>query len=100
MVSFFLGIKHSFDVDHIVAVSSFFLHSYKFSKIVKLSIMWALGHTLTAGIITVIIFYINDFFLQDILSNFEVIVSIMLIFIGFLTLLWEFKFSKKGINFS
>lgn len=95
MVSFFLGIKHSFDVDHIIAVSSFFLRSHKFVKTAKLSIMWALGHTLTAGVITVIIFFIKDFFLQDILSNFEIIVSIMLIFIGVLTLLWEFKFSKK-----
>jgi hypothetical protein len=95
IVSFFLGIKHSLDVDHVVAVSSFFVRSHKFSKTAKLSIMWALGHTLTAGMITVIIFFVKDFFLQDILSNFEIVVSIMLILIGVLTILWEFKFSKK-----
>ena len=94
VISFFLGIKHSLDVDHVVAVSSFLVRSQKFSKTAKLSIMWALGHTLTAGLITVIIFFVKDFFLQDILSHFEIVVSIMLIFIGLFTLLWEFKFSK------
>ncbi|MHA2036594.1 MAG: hypothetical protein ACW98X_09190 [Promethearchaeota archaeon] len=94
VISFFLGIKHSLDVDHVVAVSSFLVRSQKFSKTARLSIMWALGHMLTAGIITVIIFFVKDFFLQEILSHFEIIVAIMLIFIGVLTLLWEFKFSK------
>ena len=93
-ISFFLGIKHSLDVDHVVAVSSFLVRSQKFSKTAKLSIMWALGHTLTAGLITVIIFFVKDIFLRDILSHFEIIVAIMLIFIGLFTLLWEFKFSK------
>ncbi|MHA1985936.1 MAG: hypothetical protein ACW98D_04780 [Promethearchaeota archaeon] len=95
VISFFLGIKHSLDIDHVVAVSSFLVRSQKFSKTAKLSIMWALGHTLTAGLITVIIFLVKDVFLQDILSHFEIIVSIMLIFIGLFTLLWEFKFSKS-----
>ena len=96
VISFFLGIKHSLDVDHVVAVSSFLVRSQKFSKTAKLSIMWALGHTLTAGLITMIIFLVKDFFLQDILSHFEIIVSIMLIFIGLFTLLWELKFSKSS----
>jgi len=96
VISFFLGIKHSLDVDHVVAVSSFLVRSHKFTKTAKLSVLWALGHTLTAGVITVIIFLVKDLFLQEILSNFEIIVSIMLILIGILTLLWEFKFSKKN----
>ncbi|MEE9376973.1 MAG: hypothetical protein V3V33_02940 [Candidatus Lokiarchaeia archaeon] len=96
IVSFFLGIKHSFDVDHVAAVSNFLISSPKFSKRVKLSITWALGHSLTAGVITVIIFFVKDLFFQNILNNFEIIVSIMLIFIGVSTLLWEFAFSKNS----
>ena len=98
VIGFFLGIKHSFDVDHVAAVSNFLIRSPKFSKRVKLSISWALGHTLTAGVITVIIFFSKDLFLQNIISNFEIIVSIMLILIGVLTLLWEFALSKKSKN--
>lgn len=100
VINFFLGIKHSFDVDHVAAVSNFLIRSPKFSKRVKLSISWALGHTLTAGVITVIIFFSKDLFLQNIFSNFEIIVSIMLILIGVLTLLWEFALSKKSKNFT
>jgi len=94
IAAFFLGIKHSLDVDHVVAVSSILLRSPNFSRTLKLSIIWAVGHTFTAGIITVIIFFIKDFFIEKILSNFEIIVAIMLITIGTLTLLWEFKVFK------
>ncbi|MHA1914880.1 MAG: hypothetical protein ACW986_07750 [Promethearchaeota archaeon] len=95
-VCFFLGIKHSFDVDHVAAISSFLIRSQKFSTTAKLSITWALGHTFTAGIITVIIFFIKDLFIQNILSSFEIIVAIVLIVIGTLTLIWEFRNSKKA----
>jgi high-affinity nickel permease len=95
-VCFFLGIKHSFDVDHVAAVSSFLVRSQKFSTTAKLSITWALGHTLTAGIITIIIFFIKDLFIQNILSHFEIIVAIVLIMIGTLTLVWEYRNSKKS----
>lgn len=91
VVAFFLGIKHSFDVDHVIAVSSILIRSPNFSRTFKLSIIWAVGHTFTAGIITLIIFFIKDLFIEKILSNFEIIVAIMLITIGTLTLMWEFK---------
>ncbi len=90
IVAFFLGIKHSLDVDHIVAVSSILIRSPKFSRTFKLSIIWALGHTFTAGIITIIIFLIKELFIENILSNFEIIIALMLISIGTLTLTWEF----------
>ncbi|HEC41186.1 MAG TPA: hypothetical protein ENI29_23275 [bacterium] len=91
VVAFFLGIKHSFDVDHVIAVSSILVRSPNFSRTFKLSIIWAIGHSFTAGIITIIIFFIKDLFIEKILSNFEIIVAIMLITIGTLTLMWEFK---------
>lgn len=91
VAAFFLGIKHSLDVDHVVAVSSILIRSPNFSRTFKLSIIWAVGHTFTAGIITIIIFFIKDLFIEKILSNFEIIVAIMLITIGTLTLMWEFK---------
>lgn len=103
-VAFFLGIKHSLDVDHVIAVSSILIRSPNFSRTFKLSIIWAIGHTFTAGIITVIIFFIKDIFIEKILSNFELVVAIMLITIGTLTLMWEFKvfnirkYQNLGLN--
>jgi high-affinity nickel permease len=95
LASFFLGIKHSLDVDHIAAVSSFLVRSPKFSKTVKMSVIWALGHTLTAGIITVILFLVKDLFLTNILTYFEIVVALMLISLGILTFMWEFNVIKK-----
>ncbi len=86
-----LGIKHSIDADHIAATSNILFKSNKFSKTVKLSIFWALGHSLTAGIITLILFLVRDIFLSSYLTHFEIIVAVMLIFIGLLTFLWELE---------
>jgi ABC-type nickel/cobalt efflux system permease component RcnA len=86
-----LGIKHSIDADHIAATSNILFKSQKFSKTVKLSVLWTLGHTATAGLITLILFLVRDIFLSSYLTHFEIIVAIMLIFIGLLTFLWELE---------
>ena len=96
--SFFLGIKHSLDVDHVAAVSSFLLRSTKITQTIKMSIFWAVGHTITAGIITIILFLMKDVFLSSFLEGFELIIAILLILIGTITLVWEsnaIKISKK-----
>ena len=80
--SFFLGIKHSLDVDHIAAVSGFLLRSPKITQTIKMSIFWAVGHTITAGIITIILFLMKDVFLSSFFEGFELIIAILLILIG------------------
>jgi hypothetical protein len=89
LTSFFLGIKHSLDVDHVAAVSTLLLRSPKVTQTIKMAITWALGHTLTAGIITVILFLMKDMFLSAFLAGFELIIAIMLILIGIITLILE-----------
>ncbi|KKN66119.1 hypothetical protein LCGC14_0474980 [marine sediment metagenome] len=97
-ISFILGVKHSLDVDHVIAVSSILIRSPNFSRTVKLSIIWAIGHTITAGFITIIIFFFKSFFLQKIFTHFNVIVASMLIFMGIFSLLYELKLSRKKKN--
>ncbi len=110
LASFFLGIKHSLDVDHVAAVSTLLLRSPKMTQTIKMSIFWALGHTLTAGILTIILFLMKDVFLSSFLAGFELIIAIMLILIGIITIILEsnaikvvkkpythhFHFSKKN----
>ncbi len=112
LASFLLGIKHSLDVDHVAAVSTLLLKSQKFTQTIKMSIFWALGHTLTAGILTIILFLMKDLFLSSFLAGFELIIANMLILIGIITILLEsnaikvvkkphshhFHFSKKNRN--
>ena len=97
LACFFLGIKHSLDVDHVAAVSTLLLRSPKITHTIKMSIFWALGHTLTAGIVTVILFLMKDVFLSSFLAGFELIIAIMLILIGTITLILEFN-TFKGVQ--
>lgn len=87
--SFFLGIKHSLDVDHVAAVSTLLLRSKSIKRTIKMAIFWAMGHTLTAGIVTIILFLMKDVFLSSFLAGFELLISVMLILIGVITILFE-----------
>jgi len=98
IVAALLGIKHSIDADHVAATSSILFKSHKFTKMVKLSSLWALGHTVTAGIITLLLFLAKDIFFSSYLNYFEIIVAIMLISIGAISLLWEMEIIKKPNN--
>jgi hypothetical protein len=89
LASFFLGIKHSLDVDHVAAVSTLLLRSPKITQTIKMATFWALGHTLTAGTVTVLLFLMKDVFLSTFLAGFELIIAIMLILIGTITLILE-----------
>lgn len=89
--AFILGIKHSFDADHLVAVSGFLSNASSTKRSTTLSVSWALGHMLTASILTIILFAFKETLLKEILSSMEYLVAFMLIAIAILTLAWEFE---------
>ena len=88
-----LGVKHAFDADHLVAVSTYIVKSKSTAQTIKMSMSWALGHMATAGIITLLIYIYRDFFLTRVLVYFETIVGIMLIVLGVASV-----FSYKGVK--
>jgi len=77
-----LGIKHSFDPDHLLAVSGFFTQTPSVKKSIRLSIYWAAGHMLTAIALTFVLFTFKDIFLSSVLERMESLVGVMLIFLG------------------
>lgn len=85
-----LGIKHSFDADHLVAVSSLLTKSPNLKRTSFLSITWAIGHMITATILTIILFTFKDTLFKTFFSNFDILVPLMLIFIAIVTLAFEF----------
>ena len=87
-----LGFKHSYDPDHLIAVSNM-LHKVKSIKSgVKVGFSWAVGHMLTATIITITLFIFRESFLNNVLPHFEKIVGIMLVMLGILSLRDFFRF--------
>ncbi len=95
-IALLLGIKHSMDADHIVAISSILIRSPSLGNTLTLSVSWALGHMLTASVITFILYSFRELFLDKYLASFEIAVGIMLIAIALLTLAWEFNIIKFG----
>ncbi len=91
VIAIFLGIKHSFDVDHLVAVSNLLISSKNLKKAVSLSFSWALGHMFTATLITIILFIFRDSIFSVLFENIEFIIPLMLIIISLITLAIEFN---------
>ncbi len=96
LIAFLLGMKHSLDADHVVAVSSILTRSPSVKRTTSLAIAWSFGHMVTAAIITFLLFTFKNVFLKPLLDNFEYAVALMLIIIAAFTLLWEFDIIKFG----
>lgn len=81
-----LGLKHSYDSDHLIAVSNILRKVDSAKSSIKMGFSWAMGHMLTATIITVVLFIFKESFLSDVLPHFEKIAGVMLIALGILSL--------------
>ena len=85
-LALFLGIKHSFDADHLIAVSNLLSATKSIAKAVRMSLSWAAGHMLTAALITVLLFTFKDTLLPLILGKMEIAAALMLIILGALSI--------------
>jgi len=90
-----LGFKHSYDADHLVAVSNFLARSTSLRKTTFMSISWAAGHMATASIITAVLFFGREAFLTEVLEPLEIAVGVMLIVLGVVSLAWEYEVLPK-----
>lgn len=84
-----LGFKHAYDADHLVAVSNFLVRSPSIRNTARMSLNWALGHMLTAGAITLLLYAAFSEVIVSSLSYFEIGVGVMLIALGVLGIAWE-----------
>ena len=81
-----LGFKHSYDADHIVAVSNILRKVKSLKSSIKIGLNWAVGHMATATIITIFLYIFRESIIKSILPNFEKIAGLMLIILGLLSL--------------
>lgn len=86
-----LGFKHSYDADHLIAVSNILRKIKTLKSAVKISTSWAIGHMITATIIMILLYVFRESVLNNILPHFEKIVGIMLIILGTISLISLFK---------
>ncbi len=86
-----LGFKHSYDADHLVAVSNLITRSGSVKKTSFMSVSWAIGHMTTATVITVLLYAFRQTLLAEFLGNLDLLVAVMLVIIGVVGILWEFN---------
>jgi high-affinity nickel permease len=87
ILALILGFKHSYDADHLVAVSNLLVKSKSTRQSFSMSVSWAVGHMLTASIITILIYQFKGFFLTKLLPHFELAVGAMLVVLGAVSIL-------------
>lgn len=84
-----LGFKHSYDADHLVAVSNLLVRSESLRETSLLSMSWAAGHMMTVSAISLLLYAAREFFLAQVLASLEILVAVMLVGIGALGLAWD-----------
>lgn len=90
-----LGFKHSYDADHLVAVSNLLTRSRSLRKTAWMSASWAAGHMITATVVTVLLYEFRATLLTGLLEHLELAVAVMLVVIGVFGLLVEFGFIHR-----
>ena len=86
LLALVLGFKHSYDSDHLIAVSNILRKVDSVKSSVSIGLSWAIGHMLTATVITILLFAFSKSFLNSVLPHFEKIVGILLIALGLFSL--------------
>ncbi len=89
-----LGFRHSYDADHLIAVSNFLVKVKTFNSSIKIVFSWAIGHMVTIMVITILLYIFKEFILKNIFSHFEKIVGIVIMAIGIFSLKDFFIFHK------
>ncbi|MBI2650510.1 sulfite exporter TauE/SafE family protein [Candidatus Woesearchaeota archaeon] len=84
-----LGFKHSYDSDHLIAVSNILRKVDSVKSSIRIGFSWAIGHMLTATIVTTALFIFKESFLNNVLPHLGKIAGLMLVALGILSL-WDF----------
>ncbi len=85
LVGFLLGLRHSIDGDHIVAISTLSRDFNKYIKNLWIGISWGLGHSTPLILIGISVLLFKDIFYdiyEPISLYFEILVSVMWIVLG------------------
>lgn len=81
-LGFILGIKHSLEPDHVIAVSTIASKSKNLWQTTLAGVYWGIGHTITLFVIGIIFIFAKGEFSTIWAMSLEFIVGIMLVYLG------------------
>ena len=82
LLGFFLGIKHAFDADHIIAVSTMVTEHKNPFKASLVGTFWGIGHTTTLFIVGIIVLLLKITIPENVSLSLEMIVGFVLVLLG------------------
>lgn len=86
-LGFFLGLKHTFDPDHIVAVSTIVSRTKNVKRSLFHGALWGMGHTITLLLVGSLILVFKIAIPQKLTLTLELLVGAVLVFLGINVLL-------------
>jgi ABC-type nickel/cobalt efflux system permease component RcnA len=94
-IGFILGLRHAFDPDHFVAVSTIASRTGNLVKAAASGLYWGIGHTLTLFIVGMLFISFKATVPETLALSMEMVVGIMLVILGWTTFR---NFQKKKIH--
>lgn len=98
ILSFFLGIRHATDPDHVVAVTTIVSKQRGIAKAALIGALWGLGHTFTIFVVgaTIILFQVT--ISPHLGLSMEFAVAVMLILLGVLNLTGTLRWLQESFT--
>jgi hypothetical protein len=81
-----LGIRHAFDTDHVVAVTTIVSQQRKLTFAAMIGAIWGLGHTFTIALIGSLIIYLKIQIAPHVGLSMEFAVGVMIVILGIVSL--------------
>lgn len=82
LMGFLLGVKHSLEPDHVVAISTLASENKSFKKAALAGAYWGIGHTTTIALIGMIIALLKVEIPEVLSMSFEFLVGVMITYLG------------------
>jgi high-affinity nickel permease len=93
-LGFILGIKHSIEPDHVIAVSTIASKSKKLWRSTLAGVYWGIGHTITLFIVGMIMIFMKGKLSDTWTMSLEFLVGIMLVYLGITSMFVYKKYSN------
>src|SRR5688500_4439362 len=81
-IGFLLGVKHAFDADHLVAVSTLVTEHRSLRAAARIGILWRLGHTASLLAAGLLVITIRRPIPETVAQLCELAVATMIVFLG------------------
>jgi ABC-type nickel/cobalt efflux system permease component RcnA len=89
VVGALLGLRHAFEPDHLAAVSTLATRQGRVWNAARLGLVWGLGHTVTVGVVVLIVIALGVRLPASLWSAAELAVAALLVLLG-ATVVWRY----------